>query len=505
MTMSFHDLGIEARYADKLAALRITSPVRVQEQAIPPIAAGRDAIVRSATGTGKTLAYMLPLLQRIDRDSRDLQLVVIVPTQELAMQIVRVTQELGDGVPVAALIGGASAQRQIERLKADKPQVAVGTPGRLQELSKLRKLRLHAVRFAVVDEVDQVFALGGEGDVDALVRAMPRERQLVFVSATLSQAAGDKAAAWMRDPARIEGETLAQAGAAVEHHYTVCDRRDKIDVLRRLLRTLRPASALVFVNDAAAIGEIESKLNYAGIGAGALYADVGKQERAAALRSFASGSMPVLIATDVAARGLDIEGLALIVNFEAPDNADRYVHRAGRTGRMGSGGTVITLATRGERPLVERIAGKLGLTAREKELAYGEWVDAGGSAGKRGATAAAKRAAKPQTADAGERRSKVGDRAGSVSGNGGDDASVGAAGRVGAGGNAGDSVGAAGRAGANGGANAGANARANAGANARASASAHAGKSAARPSAADKSRDRDRKNKGAPRWLKNKP
>lgn len=497
MTTSFYDLGIEPRYADKLAEQRIASPVRVQQEAIPVIAAGRDAIVRSATGTGKTLAYVLPLLQRIDRESRDLQLIVIVPTQELAMQIMRVAQELDGDISIAALIGGASVQRQLERLKTDKPQVAVGTPGRLLELSKLRKLRLHTVRFAVIDEVDQVFALGGEGDVDALVRAMPRERQLVFVSATLSQAAGEKAAAWMREPARIEGDTLAQAGAAVEHHYTVCDRRDKIDVLRRLLRTLRPTAALVFVNDAAGIGEIEAKLNYADIGAGALYADAGKQERAAALRSFAAGRLSVLIATDVAARGLDIEGLSLIVNFEAPDNADRYVHRAGRTGRMGSGGTVITLATRGEKPLVERMAAKLGLTVREKDLAYGEWVDADG-AGSRAGTAARRGggAGKRGGADAGKRGGGAGKRDGAAArdiGAGERDGTAAASRDIGAGKRAASPATASTVAGPRdiGGDGAGG----------------HAGSNGARPQGVGKSRDRDRdrKNKGAPRWLKDKP
>lgn len=374
----FASLGISRALAERLQQQGITAPVPVQIKAIPEILRGRDVILRSATGTGKTLAYALPLLHRLEEETAAAsapRALVIAPTQELAMQIVRVLEGLTDGVKIAACIGGASLQRQIERLK-EKPALVVGTPGRLTELHKLRKLKLHQIGAVVIDEVDQLLALGGEAELEALLRAMPRDRQLLLVSATVTNDVRRKTASWMRDPLEVVGESMEEAVSETLHQYMLCERRDKIDLARRLLRTLNPQAALLFVGDADAIGETEAKLAYAGLPVKSLYGEAGKRERAEVMRQFAAGRLKFVIATDIASRGLDVPQITHIVNLDVPPDVERYVHRAGRTGRMGRGGTVITLATAAELPGLRRIARKLGLVLQAMTLSYGRWIEA---------------------------------------------------------------------------------------------------------------------------------
>ncbi len=376
--MTFTSLGVEDAYIEVLMSKGIQEPSIVQKLAIPPISEGLDVIVHSGTGTGKTLAYVLPLLNKIDWQSTQLQALVIVPTQELAMQIVREIEALIGTGKTAPLIGGASLPRQIERLKKH-PVIAVGTPGRLVELLKLRKLKLQSVNQLVIDEVDQVFALG-QGtarEIESLLKAAPADRQLVFVTATVTEAVGHTADKWMVDPMTVQGQTQAEASAGVAHQYIVCERREKIDLVRRLIRTVQPVSALIFIKDTEVVGELEAKLRFAGLQVESLYGDAGKMERAAAMQRFASGKLRLLIASDVAARGIDVTRISHIINFEPPADGEQYIHRSGRTGRMGRSGAVITLVTPGERMQLHKLAGRLGIQLIEKQLSHGQWKDAG--------------------------------------------------------------------------------------------------------------------------------
>jgi ATP-dependent RNA helicase DeaD len=373
---SFIGLGIGSPYIERLIERGLKAPVPVQNNAIPPLIAGRDVIVHSATGTGKTLAYLLPLLQKLDTSSKDLQFLIIVPTQELAMQIVREIEWLAGKEAVAALIGGAAVTRQIDKLKSHPPFV-VGTPGRLNELMNTKKLKLHQVRTVVIDEVDQVFSLGAKGEVESLLRNVPKERQLVFVTATLTGLVNECAVRWMKGPLTIKGQSLSEANSAVEHHYIVCQQRDKIDMVRRLIRTVNPTSALIFVNDTEVIGALQAKLTYANLDVESLYSEAGKQDRASVMQRFSSGRLQLLIASDIAARGIDVENISHVINFDPPSDAEKYVHRSGRTGRMGKVGTVITLVTGSEKYMIGKFATKLGILFSEKTLAYGELREAG--------------------------------------------------------------------------------------------------------------------------------
>jgi superfamily II DNA/RNA helicase len=423
--------------------------------------AGQDAVVHAPTGTGKTLAYLLPILQRIDPERKETQAVVLAPTQELAMQIVRVAETYGEplGIRTAGLIGGASLSRQLERMKS-RPALVAGTPGRVKEIAGLRKLPLGNVRIVVVDEADRVFALGGKRDAEAILEGASKERQTVFVSATRSEEMREAESRWLRRPWQggvPDGGEGAASGlpGQIEHGYFVVDRRDKIDLVRRLMRHLRPSSALLFVNDTDAIAEIVAKLRYEGFAADALYGDGGRRERGDALRRFRSGQTKLLVATDLAARGLDVPGLQLVLQFDPALDEGHYVHRAGRTGRMGRPGSSITLVTPPERFIMEKLGKRLGIALAEKALVQGRVVPASEA-----------RASKPARTVGRPKPAGPADLAA--------DAEAAAAPRS-------------------------AKARTAASGAAKAKSS-----PAAKPAKAKTGRERDRKNKGAPRWLKEK-
>lgn len=373
--MSFGDLGLRIELAERLASAGIAEPSDVQKAAIPALLSGKDGVIVSPTGTGKTLAYLLPLLHKIDGSRRDVQAVVLAPTQELAMQITREAEKYGEplGIRAVALIGGASLARQLERMKT-KPALVVGTPGRVREVSQTNKLSLHAATFVVVDETDRVFALGGKSDVENLLRQCARERQTVFVSATRSEAMKEAELKWQKEPWLAD---LAEQGKdnglspTLKHWYFLGDRRDKIELIRKLVRHMKPSSALLFVNDTEKIGELLAKLRYEGFSADALYGDTPGRERGEAMQRFRKGRTALLIATDVAARGLDIPGLSLVIQYEPALDADHYVHRAGRTARMGREGTSITLITAQERFIIDKLEKQLSIQVEPKLLAEG--------------------------------------------------------------------------------------------------------------------------------------
>ncbi|MEK0316956.1 DEAD/DEAH box helicase [Cohnella sp. 56] len=386
----FAAMGLGDALTAALAAAGIAAPTSVQAGVIPQLLAGRDGVLRSPTGSGKTLAYLLPLLALVDPAKRETQAVVIAPTQELAMQIVRVAEQYGEplGLKTVALIGGAALSRQLDRMKG-KPAIVVGTPGRIREVVSLRKLPLHAVRHIVVDETDRVFSLGGKGDVEFVLKGAAKDRQTVFVSATRSDTMRAAEARWLRDPweTTVQQEQEPGLPQTIEHLYVVSDPRDKIDLTRRLLRTMKPVSTLLFVNDIERIGELLAKLRYEGFAVDALYGDTPGRERGEVLRKFREGKTKLLIASDVAARGLDVPGLSLVLQFEPALDADHYVHRAGRTGRMGHSGISVTIVTPKEQFIMDKLAKQLRIEIRERRLVHGRLDGASGESGESGGAA----------------------------------------------------------------------------------------------------------------------
>ncbi|MFD0695089.1 DEAD/DEAH box helicase [Paenibacillus sp. GCM10027628] len=420
MNASFEQLLVEQSYVHKLHAMGIEQPTPIQEEAIPALLQGKDAIIQSQTGTGKTLAYLLPALQKIDPQQKQLQVLVLVPTRELGMQIMQQIEMLteGNAIRSQSLIGGAAVVRQVEKLKLH-PHIAVGTPGRILELMKMRKLTLHHVKLAIVDEVDQVFELGSMNEVEAVLKGTLRSSQTVFVSATIPASIEQTAQRWMKEPVILKINPSQRTAETLEHCYFVCDERDKIDTLRRLVRLINPASAIVFINATADIAEVVGKLQYVGLSVEALYGEAGKTERAKVMTHFRDRKFQLLLATDIAARGLDIEGVTHVFHLDPAMNAEYYLHRVGRTGRMGRKGTAISIVTPKELFILDKFEKQLGITIAPKAMYEGRIVDpsqdrsaaamrgrrqaarpAGGAAPARGPAASARDAAAPASGTA---------------------------------------------------------------------------------------------------------
>ncbi|QDH20500.1 DEAD/DEAH box helicase [Saccharibacillus brassicae] len=372
----FAQLGIGEALTASLLEYGIETPSPIQTEAIPYILEGRDVLAQSQTGTGKTLCYLLPLLERIDPEKKESQVLVIAPTQELAMQIVREGEKYGAalGIQTIGLIGGASAARQIEKLR-QRPQLVVGTPGRLRELLSTRKLKLHEVRSIVLDEADQIFQMGGADDVRSLLKGALRDRQLIFLSATLGPDVRGLAKREMRDPADVGIEPEQKLVKLTQHLYFECQQRDRIDTLRRVVRHYNPDRAIVFVNQADTIAEVEAKLNHLGLEARTLYGDADKVTRANVLSQFRAGKFRLLVATDVAARGLDIPGLELVVHLDPAADSEHYVHRAGRTGRMGRKGLSVSIVTDRQAFIMRRFSRELGTEIEERAMYDGVVLD----------------------------------------------------------------------------------------------------------------------------------
>lgn len=351
----------------------------VQCSAIPRIADGSDVMVQSYTGTGKTIAFLVPIIEAVDVDDRCVQAVVVAPTRELAMQILREAERLAKGseVGVAALIGGANPARQAERLRFKTPHIVVGTPGRLAELHGNRVLKLRSVKTIVVDEIDQCMAEGFVEHVEYIFEACPRERQLVFVSAT-----GDNddvrsySQKWMREPEllRIAGERKVPAN--IKHWCSIVPARLRIDILRRLMTgNNAPKQAICFVDNPRRVDIVCERLFQMKLSAGALRGNAHKLERAEVLRLFKKGAVPLLVTTEIAARGLDIPAVSHVFNLDLPTDVDHYIHRAGRTGRAGLPGTVVTIATAETGFVIGKFESELGFEIKRMEPRGGVYAE----------------------------------------------------------------------------------------------------------------------------------
>ena len=370
---AFSDLGIIPALESALAADGITEPTAIQVEAIPALLAGKNAYLSSETGTGKTLAYLLPLFAQIDPGQRTLQVIIVVPTHELAMQIFAVgrdlAQQAGLHIRVQALIGGVSTKRQLEKLKS-KPHIIVGTPGRISELIKIRKIKPHTVKSIIVDEVDRLLVGESLTEIRGIIKATLRERRLVFVSATQRAETSQEAAVLAPDLVQIRAGA-DQVNAAIEHFYIECEERDKPEVLRKLLRALRPERAIVFMHRNANAEVLAAKLAYHQIAVVDLHGAHDNARRKKAIDDFRQADAKVLIASDIAARGLDIRGVSHVFNFDIPTQSKDYLHRVGRTSRAGSAGCAVSLMTAQELRLVKRYRSELDIALRVGHLSGG--------------------------------------------------------------------------------------------------------------------------------------
>ncbi|WP_260412559.1 DEAD/DEAH box helicase [Alkalihalobacillus sp. TS-13] len=352
-------------------------PTAIQTEAIPVILQGEDVIAESPTGTGKTLAYLLPILEKIDPAKKDPQTLIMASSRELVMQIFEEVQKWaeGSGITGASLIGGANVKRQIEKLKKKSPQVILGTPGRVEELIKMKKLKMHEVKTIVLDEGDQLLVPEHLKTIESIIKSTLADRQVLLFSATLPEKTEEVGRGFMDDPQLIKVNRATQKNGKVDHYYIVTERREKAKALEKIGR-LKDMKGLAFGKDIGDLSVMADKLDYNRIPVGLLHSELKKNERQYALQQFRDGRTNLLLATDVAARGLDITGLTHVIQVDVAEDEKQYLHRSGRTGRAGASGTVISIVTPGEERTLKSLARKLDLQLKEKTLYAGELVDA---------------------------------------------------------------------------------------------------------------------------------
>ncbi|MDP8956981.1 MAG: DEAD/DEAH box helicase [Actinomycetota bacterium] len=357
---SFIDLGVSEVVARTLANRGITEPFPIQELVLADAMRGRDVMAKSRTGSGKTLAFAIPIVERLRPDGQRPSALILVPTRELAAQVVGEFEDIAKtkNLHVAPAYGGISIREQGRAIA--KADILVATPGRLEDLATRRLVRLDDIRVLVLDEADRMLDMGFEPQVAALAARLPTDRQTMFFSATLEGAVGNLAARYTRDPVTHQIETARRTVDEAEHRFMPVTEHGKVDALVRLLKD-EPGLALVFVRTKRGADRLATKLKANGIDVAAMHGDLSQGQRERALQRFHAGKIRAIVATDVAARGLDVHNIAHVINFDPPTDDTGYVHRVGRTARAGRTGTGVTLVTPQQQTDVSRMAARLSL------------------------------------------------------------------------------------------------------------------------------------------------
>jgi ATP-dependent RNA helicase DeaD len=353
---TFADLGLSEPFLEALKHLGYEKPTPIQEQTIPALLQGRDIIGQAQTGTGKTAAFGLPLLEYIDPEMAEVQALVVTPTRELCIQVTQALRAYGErkGVNVVACFGGAPIRTQMAQLK-EGAQVVVGTPGRLMDLISRHALFLSDARYVVLDEADEMLDLGFIEDIEFILGRSPSGRQTALFSATMAPAIQKLAENFMYDPELIKVKAPTLTVDTVEQFYAVVDEREKPETLARIVREERPDQAIIFTRTKIGADRLGRALGDRGVRVKVLHGDMSQGQRDGVMLAFKGERERLLVATDVAARGLDISGVTHVFNYDPPNSPDIYVHRIGRTGRVGRSGRAITLVTPKQRKEIAAI------------------------------------------------------------------------------------------------------------------------------------------------------
>src|SRR5436190_7961105 len=343
---TFAELGLSEPLLEALKHLGYDKPTPIQEQAIPDLLAGRDVIGQAQTGTGKTAAFGLPLLEYVDPEDPEVQALVLTPTRELCIQVTQAIRAYGEkkGVEVVAVFGGAPIRSQQAQLRQGA-QVVIGTVGRVMDLMSRHSLVLNDARFVVLDEADEMLDLGFLEDVEKILSRTPSGKQTSLWSATMPGPIKRLAEEFMYDPVMIKVKAPTLTVDTVDQYFVEVGDREKADALARVLKTERPEQAIIFVRTKIGADRLARALNDKGVRVKALHGDMSQGSRDGVMIAFKDGRERLLVATDIAARGLDISGVSHVINYDIPNSPDVYVHRIGRTGRVGRSGRAITLIT----------------------------------------------------------------------------------------------------------------------------------------------------------------
>ncbi|MGT2847018.1 DEAD/DEAH box helicase [Streptococcus massiliensis] len=347
--MKFNEFHLSAELLAEIEKAGFVEASPIQEQTIPLALAGQDVIGQAQTGTGKTAAFGLPTLEKIRTDEQTIQALVVAPTRELAVQSQEELFRFGrsKGVKVRSVYGGSSIEKQIKALKSGA-HIVVGTPGRLLDLIKRKALKLNHVETLILDEADEMLNMGFLEDIEAIIACVPEDRQTLLFSATMPDAIKRIGVQFMKEPEHVKIAAKELTTELVDQYYIRIKEQEKFDTMTRLMDVDQPELAIVFGRTKRRVDELTRGLKIRGFRAEGIHGDLDQGKRLRVLRDFKNGNLDVLVATDVAARGLDISGVTHVYNYDIPQDPESYVHRIGRTGRAGKSGQSITFASPNE-------------------------------------------------------------------------------------------------------------------------------------------------------------
>ncbi|WP_234404837.1 DEAD/DEAH box helicase [Paenibacillus bouchesdurhonensis] len=361
---TFDGWGVSPELIHTLQSHGISHPTPVQQEAIPVLLAGEDVIVQAQTGTGKTLAFLLPIMDKLKADRPDAQALIITPTRELAIQITAEARKLAaarEGISILAAYGGQDVERQLRKLQ-NGTQLVIGTPGRLLDHLRRGSLTLGAVRMLVLDEADQMLHMGFLAEVEAIIRMVPNSRQTMLFSATMPDNVKRLAKTYMNRPRDIRiAETSRITLDSIRQIVVECTDRGKQGALIEMIRSHRPYLAVIFCRTKRRASKLNEALQEAGFASDELHGDLSQSKREQVMRAFREAKLELLVATDVAARGIDVEGVTHVFNYDIPQDVDSYIHRIGRTGRAGEKGVAITFASPRDIDALRNIERGIGL------------------------------------------------------------------------------------------------------------------------------------------------
>ncbi len=375
MSDSFTNLKISNDLINALAVEKITAPTPIQAKVIPLALDNKDLIVQSETGTGKTLSYLIPLFEKLNTPKNETEVIIMTPTHELVIQIQRQIERLATNskypITSTTLIGNVNIKRQIDKLK-QKPRIIVGSAGRILELIKAKKLFARGIKTVILDEADRLLDINNRESVMSVIKETAVEKQILLFSASITEDTINKAAALSKtfEIVKLEGEPVIPE--TITHEYFVTTQQEKIETLRKIIGIIKPVKTLIFLNKNDQIDNLTAKLEYHNLKVGALHGTFRKLDRKKVMDDFRSGKLTILIASDIAARGLQLDGVTHVFNMDIPEAPKEYLHRAGRTGRNGVGGVVISLLTDREVPLLRVVQNKYGFVLTEKDMYNGK-------------------------------------------------------------------------------------------------------------------------------------
>lgn len=355
--MKFNELALKKEIISSLEELGFEEPTPIQQEAIPHALEGKDLIGQAQTGTGKTAAFGLPMLNKIQAQDTSIQGLVIAPTRELAIQVQEEIFRLGKGqrAKVYVVYGGSPIGKQIDRIQRSKPQIVVGTPGRILDLIKRKVLKLDQVQTLVLDEADEMLNMGFIEDIKAIIEATPKSRQTLLFSATMPAAIKELGSQFLVDPVHVKIKASQMTADLIEQFFVKCKDYEKFDAMTRFLEVQNPTQAIVFCRTKKRVDEVGRGLTLRGFNAELIHGDITQQKRTSVINDFRKGIVEILVATDVAARGLDISGVTHVYNYDIPQDPESYVHRIGRTGRAGQDGMSITFVQPSEMAYLKTI------------------------------------------------------------------------------------------------------------------------------------------------------